>query len=247
MDKKTINEQALAAGRSRSGKDAFLKAEQLHILRLAQKITHKPLTTSDEEWSVALLAVLSALDSYNEEKGDFWPYAALVISSRLKDMYRSNARSSAEVPVRPEAFDGDVEEEDPDFSLQYEVQKHAAVTMDTSLRDEIEALQEELSAFGISFFDLAKSSPKAEKTRRSCADLVRAFFAPPPPLVENLRRSGVLPARELLSRSRVSRKIIDRYRKYLIASALILDGDYPGLADYLSYIKRSLQAEGGFL
>lgn len=239
------NEEVIAAQSSMDQKNLFLQKEQTHILRLASRITHKALTYSDEEWSVALWAVSGAIDSYEEEKGDFWPYAALVMSSRLKDMYRSEARHSAEVSVRPEAFDGDVEEEDPDYLTQCEVQQHAGVTVDTSLKEEIETLQQELEPFGISFFDLAECSPKAEKTRKSCASLVRAFFAPPPPLVDGLRRTKILPVKELLARSRISRKIVDRYRKYLITSALILDGDYPGLADYLAYIKKALRSEGG--
>ena len=241
------NEEVIAAQKNIENKNAFLQKEQNHILRLASRITHRSLTCSDEEWSAALWAVSGAIDSYEEEKGDFWPYAALVMSSRLKDMYRSESRHSPEISVRPEAFDGDVEEEDPDYLTQCEVQQHAGVTADTSLKEEIEALQQELKPFGISFFDLAECSPKAEKTRKSCAMLVKAFFAPPPPLVDGLRRTKIMPVKELLGRSRISRKIIDRYRKYLITSALILDGDYPGLADYLDYIKKALRSEGGLL
>ena len=241
------NEEVIAAQKNIKMKNAFLQEEQDHILRLASRITHKSLTYSDEEWSVALWAVASAIDSYEDRKGDFWPYAALVMSSRLTDMYRSEARRKSEISVRPEAFDGDVDDEDPDYLTQCEVQQHAGVTVDTSLKEEIEALQHELKSFGISFFDLAECSPKAEKTRKSCAILIKAFFAPPPPLVDKLRNTKILPVKELLSRSHITRKIIDRYRKYLITSALILDGDYPGLADYLDYIKKALRAEGGLL
>ena len=239
------NEEAMAAKESAENKNTFLHEEQMHILRLASRIVHKPLTYSDDEWSAALWAVSEAIDTYEEDKGDFWPYASLVMSSRLKDLYRRDARYAQEVTVRPEAFDGDVEEEDPDYLTQCEVQQHAGTQADTSLKDEILALQQELRPYGISFFDLAECSPKAEKTRLSCAQLVKAFFAPPPPLVEKLRKTGSLPVKELLSRVRISRKIVDRYRKYLITSALILDGDYPGLADYLDYIRKALKAEGG--
>ncbi len=242
-----VNEDVIAAQHNIEEKNAFLQKEQMHILRLASRITHRSLTLSDEEWSVALRAVSDAMDSYDESKGDFWPYAALVMSSRLKDMYRSEARHSPEISVRPEAFDGDVDEEDPDYLTQCEVQQHAGVMTDTSLREEIEALQQELACFGISFFDLAECSPKAGKTRTSCAMLVKAFFTPPPPLVEGLRKTKALPVKELLKRSRISRKIADRYRKYLITSALILDGDYPELADYLGYIKKEIRSEEGRL
>ncbi|MBP7348788.1 MAG: hypothetical protein KA965_08915, partial [Butyrivibrio sp.] len=46
-----------------------------------------------------------------------------------------------------------------------------------------------------------------------------------------------LPVNEILVRAKVSRKMIDRHRKYLIATAMILDGDYPGLSEYLTFLK----------
>ncbi|MBR2527059.1 MAG: hypothetical protein IKE58_01095 [Blautia sp.] len=247
MEKESKNDSALAVPKDREGKERFLLEEETHILRLAAKILHKPISFSDEEWSVAFQAVSSALDSFDEEKGNFWSYAALVMDSRLKDYYRAANRRNPEVLVSPEAFEGELEEDDPGFSLQHEIQQHTISWEDTSLKDEILALQEELKRYDISFFDLTESSPKAEKTRRSCADLIRAFFAPPPPLVSKMRKSGILPAKELLSRTKISRKILDRYRKYLITSALILDGDYPGLSDYLQYVKKDLRTGGGVL
>jgi RNA polymerase sigma factor len=240
-----LNEEAILAGEDPDQKEAFINRHEVHIQRLAGKITHRIITKSDEEWSVVLLAVASALDTYDMEKGNFWSYAAVVAKNRLTDYYRSETRRSSEIPARPETFEGNVDEDDPDFSLQLEIQKHAAVTVDNSLRDEIAALSDELSEFDISFFDLAECSPKAAKTRSACAKLITAFFTPPPPLVNKLRRSGMLPVKELTDRSRVSRKIVDRYRKYLIASALILDGDYPGIADYLSEVKKDVMTEGG--
>ena len=247
MENTDMNESATAKITYGQNKEEFLLKEETHILRLASRITHRPISFSDDEWSVALRAVSSALDSYDQKKGEFWSYAALVMDSRLKDYYRSISRKSPEIPVRPEAFEGELEEDDPDFRTQLEVQKHTGFVEDTSLHDEILALQEELKKYDISFFELTECSPKAEKTRRSCADLIKAFFVPPPPLVKKMRKSGILPVKELLSRTNLSRKLVDRYRKYLITSALILDGDYPGLSEYLQYVKKELQTEGGLL
>ena len=240
------NQEAIEAGRDPEKKEKFLRDSQNYILRMTARITNKSVTISDEEWSVALRAVSSALDSYDDSKGDFWPYAGLIIRSRLTDLYRSNARTKAEISVRPEAFEGNVDEDDPDFQFQMEVREHLGVTAATenSLKDEIEALQEELGDYGISFFDLAECSPRAEKTRSSCASLIAALFAPPPPLTPKMRKSKTLPVREMLGRVKISRKIVDRYRKYLITSALILDGDYPGLADYLGYVRDKIQERG---
>ncbi len=234
-DRAAENEQAAEAARSRRAREAFLEEHQDHILRLAAKITRSSLTKSDDEWAVAMFAVSQALDSWNSERGDFWPYAAVVMQSRLTDLHRKNARSDAEISVRPEAFDGDVDDMDPDLGTQMEVREHAGVEVDTRLRDEIFALQEELDGYGISFFELAECSPKAEKTRKSCADLIRAMFTPPPPLTGDMKKSRRLPISALLLRTGLPKKILERHRKYLVAGTLILDGDYPGLADYMKY------------
>ena len=221
-------------------REQFLLNEQRHILNLVARILQHPVTIHEDEWSVALYSVSQAIDSYDEKKGSFWGYAAIVMKSRLTDLYRSEARHFPELTAGPEIFDGEADEESPEFSLQCEVQSRLAHQEDSSLRDEILALQGELDHFGISFFDLAECSPKSQKTRLSCAQLVRAMFTPPPPLTNEMKRKKSLPIRELLQRVKASRKLIDRYRRYLIASSLILDGDYPGLASYLTYIKQDI-------
>ena len=38
----------------------------------------------------------------------------------------------------------------------------------------------------------------------------------------------------MLQRSGEKRKVAERYRKYLIASALIKSGDYDGIGEYIS-------------
>ena len=244
MDDKIGNAAALEAGRNPQKKEEFLRDSRNYILRITSRIANTSVTVSDEEWSIALLAVSYALDHYDESKGAFWPYAGLIIKSRLTDWYRSNAKARAEISVRPEVFGGEVYDDDPDFSLQKEVRDHIGTTTENTLREEIEALQDELRDYGISFFDLAEASPKAEKTKKSCASLIVSLFAPPPPLTPKMRKSKTLPIKEMLGRVKISKKIIDRYRKYLITSALILDGDYPELADYLGYVREIIK-EGG--
>lgn len=241
MEKRTEEEAVRRAALDPEERNQFLLREQTHILRLAARICGRGVSFQDEEWSVALRAVNEALDSYDGEKGSFWSYAALVMKSRLLDLGRGIARREGEVSLSPEVFEGTVEEEDPAFGMQLQVQQSLASTEENLLREEIEALSEELEEYGISFFDLAECSPKTIKTRESCAQLIRSIFAPPPPLTEKLHRTHSLPVKEMLSRVKISRKIVDRYRKYVICGALILEGDYPGLADYLGYVKKAVR------
>lgn len=233
------NRRAIEAARSTESKNDFLTKEQGHILALLRRVTGKGLTESDDEWMVALMSVSEALDSYNSDRGSFWNYAALVMKSRLTDYYRSHASgNSAELLTEPAGFNGEPDDEAHSaISTQLEIAEKTAVREDDPLRDEIEALTDELKGFDIDFFDLADVSPKTVKTRESCAEILITFFLPPP-LVELLRKSGKWPVKELLMRKKLSRKQMDNHRKYLIAAALILSGDYPMLSEYLPLTKR---------
>lgn len=225
------NRRAIEAAADAETKNAFLAAQQGHILHLTARVLKRTVTMSDDEWSIALIAVSEALDSYDESRGNFWNYAALVIGSRLKDHFRSAAKD-AELLVGPDAFDGDPGEDDPAMGLKIEVRDKTAVVVDTALRDEIEAFGAELREYGIDLFDLPESAPRAAKTRAVCAELIKAFFTPPP-LTDELKRTKNLPVKSMLGRVKVARKLIDRHRKYLVAAMLIKAGDYPGMADYL--------------
>ncbi len=238
-DAKTDNERAVKAASNPVEKERFLDDAGTHILALTAKICSHPVTRSDDEWSAGLLAVSDAIDSYDPEKGDFWGYAAIIIKNRLINMYRKEQNSSREIPVSPQVFDGEITEDDPEISMKLKVME-SLTTDDTdpsgSLADEILALTKELEEYGISFFDLTKCSPRAEKTRKGCAEVIASIFLPPP-LVEYLKKKKILPSSELQKRSGQNIKFLDKFRKYLIAATLILDGDYPQISEYVECMK----------
>ena len=209
----------------------FLTEEQQHIIRLTSKITHSSVTTSDDEWAIALYAAAKAIETYDISKGDFWSYAAVVIRNRLNDHYRK--KTGNELLVSPEMFAGGAEPESPEAALQKEVVSKTSVHEDNTLKHEIEAITDELAKYDISFFDLAACSPKAGKTREACQSIIKAILEPPP-LTEEIKKKGVLPIKALSLRCSFSTKLTDRYRKYIMAAAMILDGDYPGISSYLN-------------
>lgn len=234
------NEKAIRAAAGKEELDHFLKEEKDHILRLTGKILNKTVTVSDEEYSVALLAVSEAVKNYDRTRGDFWSYAAFVIKSRETDLYRKRTvTESREFSVMPELFYGAGGIDDSERSLQHDISEKTAVSTDTTLKYEIEALGDELTEFGIDFFDLVGCPPRAKKSKEACGLALKALFTPPP-LIEEIRRSKTLPIKKIIEREKISRKLIDRHRKYLISAAVILDGDYPGISEYLPY-RRSME------
>ena len=129
-----------------------------------------------------------------------------------------------------------------DISTELEKRQTTDLNQDGNVRDlialEIESLGNVLAVYGFSFFDLADASPKASKTKEACRDAV-LFLLSSPVLFREMKASGMLPIKIIGNNIDLPRKILERHRKYIIAAAEILNGDYPCLSEYLGYIKRS--------
>ena len=220
------------------------------ILQSAGRAVNHFVTTSDDEYSVALLAFHDALFSYDETKGSFYPFASLVIKRRLLDKLKSDYRHAPEILVDGTSMDGSIDSEEDPTALQLEIRGKQAELSEASsdpdvnpgttpVQDEIEAVQQLLSHYGFSFYDLTSCSPKAGKTKTVCAQAVRLLLAHPE-LFSKMRDTKGLPMKEITEMGGLPRKILERHRKYIIAAAEILNGEYPLLAEYMSYIRKGL-------
>lgn len=241
-----LNTEALRAGQDEAAMEEFIRRHRRFILGCAYKTTHRFVSESDDEWSVALIAFHEAVKSYDAGKGNFKSFAALVIRRRLLDYLESQSRAGREITVG--AVGGDYAGDDEDVpAAELEVQRVVARrsmesgTAETAMRDEIEAMQQVLSGYGFSFFDLADSSPKARKTKEACARVINALLGDDE-LLRQLRRSGALPSKALRQQAGVPKKILENHRRYIIAAAEILDGDYPHLAEYLRFVRKGFDA-----
>ena len=225
------SEAALGAAKDERLREALIQRQERNILRIASRAKHRFVTKSDDEWSIALCAFSRAIDTYAPAKGGFLPYAEMLIKHSLIDAYRSQARRENEFAVPPEAFDGEMEGEGENPVLGAVAQLSLRVA-DTRLKDEITVLSAALKAFGFSFFDLTECSPSQQRTRSACAKAVQALCMRPEDL-EALARTRKLPMRNLIRIDGISSKLLGRYRRYIIASVVILTGEYPILAEYI--------------
>ena len=240
---KELEQKVLAARTDEIQFNELVESHKSWMLRVASETAHRYITDSDDEWSVALMAFSEAVHSYEEDKGSFRGFAAMVIRRRIVDHLRVEGRHAEELSVSPAAFDGALDEDEAggvDLQVQKRMAENAADAPgdDTAsrAREEIAEMQTILREYGFSFFDLADSSPKAEKTKKSCAQAVRTLIASVL-LMAQMRLKRLLPVKELSEASGVMRKILERHRRYIIAAAEILDGDFPILSGYLSFIR----------
>ena len=185
----------------------------------------------DDELSIGLSAFVEAIKSFNSNKGSFLSFANAVIRRRLIDYYRKEKRHLK--PVYLSDYTNEFGEE-IDLTTQMSVEKHSIDEISNYRRLELEELKKELSEWGISFFDLAKSSPKQGKTREMCSHIAK-FLISSPELIKTIKQKKYLPIIEIESNLNIPRKSIERVRKYLIAVIIVLTGDYQYIKDYVNW------------
>jgi len=215
------------------------------ILKTASRFCKRYIDPArDDEFSVALLAFDEAINGYSAQSGGrFLTFASQVITRRLIDYARKEERHASLVPYS--ALEGDKGE---GASLLSQVEAKEALEayaqdQDRETRlEEIKALAEELAGFGISFADLSEQSPKHLDSRNMLLGIGRRLAANPV-LFAMLKERRQLPLKELCEAEQVSRKTLERNRKYLIATALIAGGPYRHLKPYIESPEKGMEGE----
>ncbi|GLX67611.1 RNA polymerase sigma factor SigI [Paenibacillus glycanilyticus] len=190
--------------------------------------------TRDDEFSVALTAFNEAITQFSPESGrSFLSFAETVMRRRLIDYVRKEQRHLKTVPYT--AFDQQDEEEQTYNPIDTKMAMNAYQLKQDGddRRLEIEEFSKELQQFQISFMELAECSPKHADSRQLLQRIAQTL-AGQRELFAQLYVSGKLPVKELTELCGVSRKTVERNRKYIIAISLIVNGTYPYLYDYLN-------------
>ena len=224
-------------------RNVFLQENKKFILSRAYVAVGHYVTESDDEWSIALLAFNDSIDKFDPSKGEFESFASLVIRRRLYDYLRSEKRFSSELSIEPYSIDADeLRSGDEVNSLAVEVLEKTVEQAESDkssgdIKDEIQIISGILAEYGFSFMDLAEASPKAQKTKEACAVVV-AYILKDDMMLSKIRSTKSLPIQELLNALKVSRKLLERHRRYIIAAMEILSGDFPLLAEYMDSIRK---------
>ncbi len=215
-------------------RDTFIAAYRPYIAKSTSRFCKRYIDPSrDDEFAIALLAFNEAIDQFSPTAGrSFLGFADTVIRRRLIDYVRREVKHANSTPWS--AFD--TEDEEDSSSNPIENVEAMAIYEQERLterrRDEIETFAARLSRFGVSFMELADKSPKHADSREMLFGIGR-LLAEDRLLFAQLESKRQLPIKELTDRCSVSRKTLERNRKFIIAAALIIEGEYPHLQEYL--------------
>lgn len=196
-------------------------------LRVCGMACGRYISPSDEEASIARLALLEALERYQPDRGTFLEFLARVIRTRLIDFQRREKRHKISAVNLDELANR--------ASSQDEVEQ---IIEGLARQQEIERFKNYLQEYGISLADLLAGCPRTVKTREE-ANRIARIVASDREMSRTLVEKKVLPQKMILKHCGANQKLVDRYRKYIVAHALISIHKLSALAEYVE------PAEGG--
>lgn len=201
------------------------------VKKTAAQVCKRFIDQHDDEWSIALSAFNEAVKGYEKDKSaSFLTFAHLVIRRRIIDFIRKES-------IRPEFshdFHAQLEDEEPNHWIeataairQYDIKEQTEIR-----KEEIGQYETMLAEYKLSFGLLANVSPAHEDARRTAVQIAQ-LVAETDEYFEHLRDKKKLPIKEIEQHVKVSRKTIERNRKFIIAIIILIKSDLHYLKDYL--------------
>ncbi|MGA5688042.1 RNA polymerase sigma factor SigI [Cytobacillus pseudoceanisediminis] len=201
------------------------------IAKTVSSVCKRYIHESDDEFSIGLIAFNEAIQKYSPDKGSsLISFSEVLIKRRVIDYIRKQSK------FQNLSFNGgsNLEDDDGGSAIEDElsIEDFRKKTDEELRKEEILQFTQILQEFDLTFSDLIEQSPKHADARKNAMTVAKI-------LVENDELKNILydkkklPIKQLESYVSLSRKTIERNRKYIIAISLILTGDYIFLKDYI--------------
>ncbi|WP_066317681.1 RNA polymerase sigma factor SigI [Bacillus sp. FJAT-29814] len=210
----------------------LIEAYKPFVAKTVSSVCRRYIYETDDEFSIGLIAFNEAIEKYSPKKGSsLLSFSEVVIKRRVIDYIRKQTKNQhISIDITNELQ----EDESPGTAIVNELSlEDYEKKNDEQLRkEEIIQFQSLLASFGLKFSDLVENSPKHADARKN-AILTAKILVDHDELKTILFEKKRLPINQLEKLVDVSRKTIERNRKYIIAIALILSSDYVYMKDYL--------------
>ena len=206
----------------------FIEANKGFIYSTTNKLCKRHLSwENDEELSISLIAFNISCDKYEITKGNFYGFSKVIIKNALIDFFRKNKASPNLI------F------ENNDGSLNYIDEKNSISNYETKIEncfrvDEINLFSEELLIYKIDFNSLINSSPSHKDTRNNLLN-VAFLCSKEASILNHLKIKKRLPTKEIIMLTASNRKLIEKWRIYIISLILVFSNpEYVYLKSYLN-------------
>lgn len=203
-----------------SAREKLIQEARPFITRVVGRLCGRSLSWDlDDELSIGLIAFNEAIDRFKFRLGvPFSAFARMVIRSRVTDHLRKESRwNQVDLRISDQTIEGSVSRAEREASWD----QYIAEVANLERKEEILMYSNKIKDLGITFSDLVQSSPKHRDTREK---LIKAacYLAENRSLYLQMQDNKRMPIRELISGTGISRKVLERGRKYIIAVATLL-------------------------
>ncbi|HEY4552308.1 MAG TPA: RNA polymerase sigma factor SigI [Bacillaceae bacterium] len=231
--KQTLEETALSI----QAGDVKLLNSTIHkykpfVKKTVSSVCKRYIDDSDDEFSIGLIAFNDALYKYEKSKGaSVLAFAEVMIRRRVIDYIRQQAKHQNISMEKGMLEDG---EENAQLTIEHTLsfEEYEREQTAEARREEIMYYSLALAEYGLQFEDLADQAPKHEDARVNAMKVAKVV-AENKEMLQYLQEKKRLPMKQLQQKVEVSRKTIERNRKYIIAIVIIMIGDYIFLKDYI--------------
>lgn len=203
------------------------------IAKTVSSVCKRYISETDDEFSIGLIAFNEAIQKYSSDKGSsLLSFAEVIIKRRVIDYIRQQIKHQ-NLSMDANGFEEN-EDEVSQSSLEanMSLEEYHKQTDDELRKQEIIRFSKLLTEFDLTFKDLVENSPKHADARKN-AMLVAREIVSNEEIKQFLVEKKRLPIKQIENSVSVSRKTIERNRKYIIAIALILMNDYLYLQEYI--------------
>lgn len=231
--KRTLEESVILIQQgNRSILNEIIQAYKPFIAKTVSSVCKRYIYETDDEFSIGLIAFNEAIEKYSSERGSsLLSFSEVLIKRRVIDYIRKQTKNQH---ISIDITTADQEDESAGTIIVNELSlEDYKKKADEQLRkEEIVHFQQLLNSFDLSFGDIVENSPKHADARKN-AILVAKILVENSELKDFLYEKKRLPIKQLEKMVDLSRKTIERNRKYIIAMVLILSSDYVYMKEYL--------------
>ncbi|GIO25645.1 RNA polymerase sigma-I factor [Ornithinibacillus bavariensis] len=184
----------------------------------------------DDEYSIGLLAFHEAIRQYSPHKGSsFLTFANLVIKRKVIDYIRFNSKNKVAISL-DETYDEEYMESPTELEAVKEIYQQEQEAW--YRRQEILEFKERLATFKLSLHELTEIAPKHRDARDTAVRIAR-IIQDDQEMSAYVNKKKKLPIKDLAKKVDVSKKTLERNRKFILAIFIVLSEDFVFLKDYL--------------
>ncbi|MDQ0188740.1 RNA polymerase sigma factor [Alicyclobacillus cycloheptanicus] len=226
---------ALAQAGDETARNDLIESYTPFILRTASQASRRYIDRGqDDEFSIALMAMNEAIDRFDgSKKSSFLGFAETIIRRRLIDYYRSQKSQNRSVPWTEFDVSDDEDNVINYVEVKTSIDAYEMAEEQEARRSDIEAYAQALRHYGLTFSDLVELSPKHADARQSAIQVAK-IVASDEAMRAYVHERKALPLKLLEDKVNVSRKTLERQRKYILAVVILLSGEFQHLQAYIS-------------